>query len=186
MSVYEVIPDERCEWGNFATKEERRAWVECLGRPLLSRSRPGVEIVKVVSRGKKLRPLDFVWVGHQMFALRPRAVELLADVWRANGELVPIRTDDSSELFVFNCLNVVDGLDVERSTVARMPAGWILAVKNYVFRPEVVGDLDLFRVTELPSSAIFVSTRFCERYRAAGLKGLSFKEIWSDPSATSE
>jgi hypothetical protein len=105
------------------------------------------------------------------------AANVLAPFLEKYGELLPLNCEQA-ELVVFNPLRVVDALDEVTSVVERFDGGRIWHVDKYVFRGEVVRGLQIFKITSLQPSPIFVGEEFVERWHAAGLKGLEFRQVW--------
>lgn len=81
-------------------------------------------------------------------------------------------------LVAFNPLNVVNALDDGASSVERFESGRIWRIDKYVFRKELVEGLQVFKITSLQPSPVFVGEEFVERWHAAGLKGLEFRQVW--------
>jgi hypothetical protein len=50
---------------------------------------------------QECNPSDFPWLGSAL-VMRRRAVDALRDMVVANGEILPLHTDDDVELYVFN------------------------------------------------------------------------------------
>ncbi len=51
-------------------------------------------------------------------------------------------------------------------------------IQKHAFRLEVIQALQIFKITSLQPSPIFVGEEFVERWNAAGLKGLEFRQVW--------
>lgn len=129
-----------------------------------------------VEEGREYKASDFPWLGSSLI-MRRSAVDALRDMIDRSGELLPLRTDDSTELFVLNTQSI-DALDEDNSSLMRANGtNRIMRVIKPVFIPSAVRDLDIFRLP-YRASAIFLSQRFVERVQAAGLKGLKFTEVW--------
>jgi tetratricopeptide (TPR) repeat protein len=131
------------------------------------------------------KPSDFPWYGSEALVMREKARDLLEDIFNQNGEILPLETDDDVKLFVFNC-QVINALDEERSDLERFKDGRIMWINKYEFIKSKLLNTDMFRIP-LRASSIFVSERFVERYKSAGLVGLEFEEVWdSDISKSAE
>jgi len=55
-------------------------------------------------------------------------------------------------------------------------------IQRYVFRADVIGDTDIFKIPSVPVSPTFLSHRFVDRWKASGFKGLHFKPVWAPPN----
>jgi len=110
--------------------------------------------------------------------MRMRAIAALSDILRDNGELLPLATDDGTELYVFNCLRIIDALELERSDVKFVPGTQRIAiVSRYSFRTEQIQDLEVFRLP-FRTSPTFVGERFVDLVTRHDLKGIEFERVW--------
>ena len=110
--------------------------------------------------------------------LRRSAVDALHDILDAQGEVLPLATTDGVDLFVFNLRFMIDAIDKERSIYESVPETSLIWVRTYVFREEMIRDIDIFRVP-FGQRRIYVSDRFVERVKKAKLKGTEFIQLWS-------
>jgi hypothetical protein len=135
--------------------------------------------MKVISkeRRRSLSRSDSPWLLDDMLILRSQAAEALKPFLLNHGELLPLHCEQA-ELVVFNALRVVDALDEAASTLTRFRSGRIMLVDRHVFRKQVIQGLHAFKVTSLQPSSLFVSEEFVERWHAAGLKGIEFRQVW--------
>jgi hypothetical protein len=113
-----------------------------------------------------------------LLIFRQEAIRALGPLLTSNGELLPLRCSDA-ELSIFNPTRVLDALDEERSEVRRV-AGPIIAIKRHAFKTEVIEGVDVFKITSMRASPIFVSGSFVRAWRAAGLRQLNFRLVWPD------
>lgn len=111
--------------------------------------------------------------------MRRTAVNALRDILDASGEVLPLSTDDGVELFVLNA-RVIDALDEAKSSIMRFPGtNRIMRIKTVAFiASSIDDDVDVFRLPHR-ASPTYVSQRFVDRVKAAGLRGLEFKKVWS-------
>jgi hypothetical protein len=130
-----------------------------------------------VDEGTSLVASDAPWLGSQALVLRPRGVDAMGPVLRANGTLHPLSCSEAN-LLVY-CPNCIDALDEAASTVERFDDGSIMMIERHIFRADAVADVGAFRIPNLRVSPTYVSHQFVERWREAGLEGLKFKEVWS-------
>jgi hypothetical protein len=134
--------------------------------------------------GVPLRESDSPWLGPHALVFRPRAVDALGAMLRRHGELLPLRCEEAG-LSIFNVTAVPGALDENASEIVRFGSGRIMTVDRYVFRPEAVDGIDVFKVPELRASPAFVSERFVRQWRSAGLRGLGFRRVWQPGGCTS-
>lgn len=108
-----------------------------------------------------------------------RAADALLDLLRPNGELLPLRYA-RAEYMAYNVTNVVDALDEGQSSITRfVSGGGVQSIQRYVFRPEQVRDLAVFKIPQLPRGFVFVGDVFVNRVKRARLTGFSFRSLWS-------
>jgi hypothetical protein len=165
---YELCyPEDRNDVGSIVTlingSERRRTW-----SPIRMR------IIKQDERGP-LRESDSPWLGSYALIFRPRAVNALGSLLEASGELLPLAPANAG-LQIYNPTYVVDALDEDRSKLTRSN-GDILIVYTYTFRPEVIRNLPIFKISNLRVSPTFVDESFVSLWKASGLKGLDFTQV---------
>ena len=124
--------------------------------------------------GKHLLPSDAPWFDGFTLILNRRAVDAMASLLEGYGELLPLRCAQD-ELFAFNPALTLDALDEARSTLRRLPSGRAIAIEKWAFKPEVVAGADMFRITTLRLSEVYLSQRFVDLWHASGLKSPDFK-----------
>lgn len=66
-----------------------------------------------------------------------------------------------------------------RRRALRFSNGRVMRMTRHAFRPDVISGVDLFKIPNLRVSPTYVSERFVERVKAAGLRGLVFNKVWS-------
>ncbi len=178
MIIYQPLVSEGYEWVNTSSYEDGEKVARFDGTRLGNGWAP-IRVLRVKKDGRqKFKPSDFPWLGSHALVMRRSAVDALRELLDANGEVLPLATEDDVELFIYNA-QVVDGLDEAQSTIDRLPGtDLVLNIKKPAFVPSTVRGLDLFRV---PYRAMptYVSERFVERYNSAGLRGLDLNEVWS-------
>lgn len=115
-------------WGfstRFAVYEPgplEESWIfdKQLQRPALEEWHVPVAVEACEVRGKPAAPGDFPGSTGFMHFLSPRAQDLMGDVFSRYGTLYPVAiTGQPSGWCLFQPTNVVDCLDLERSTVSR-------------------------------------------------------------------
>ena len=119
---------------------------------------------------------DFPWYMSTVLILRENVVSKMKDFFEANGELLPMHSADNQKLFAFNCFNIIDALDEEKSDLIRLeePFGKILLVKKLVLKNEDSIHADIFRLKNNISGATYVSDKFIELYSKHNFVGLKF------------
>jgi hypothetical protein len=117
--------------------------------------------------------------------LGKRALEVLLPHIASLGQVLPLVFEEAPYSF-FNVTNIVDALDETRTEFYRFPSsGRIGGVERYAFKPEAVRDQWLFKTPQLRTGFVFVTDRFVELVKTAGLTGFEFTLVWSDETADS-
>ena len=111
--------------------------------------------------------------------LSGRAVEVLGDVLRASGELLPLRCDEG-EYFVHNVTSSPgDVLDMEKSDFHKsVNDDYILHIREYAFHAEKLDDLWIFKLPQNRNTRVYVTDRFRSAVEDAGLIGFVFIPLW--------
>ena len=176
--VYEPLVAEGYEWVNAVKERDYEVFLQFDGQPRASMWKPiAVRRVRADER-QAFKPSDFPWLGSHALIMRRSAVDALRDILDANGEVLPLSTDDGVELSVLNA-RIVDALDEANSSLMKFPGtNRIMRIKKVAFVPSKIEGVDLFRLPHRASST-YVSERFVERVKAAGLRGLVFNRSWS-------
>jgi hypothetical protein len=129
--------------------------------------------------GKSLSASDSPWLGSFALVFRRHALADLEAMLLSHGEL--LRLDCSEpDVVLFNVTRVLDALDETASDIWRFSSGKLMRVARYVFRPEVVSGVDIFKIPNLRVSPTFVSERFVEMVKAARIRGAAFTKVWSE------
>ena len=177
MKIFEPLVAEGYEWVNACDDGDYEVFRSFDGRPRKAGWKP-IRVRRVRADDRQdFKCSDFPWLGSHALVLRNAAVDALRDLWTANGELLPLIDIDGVDPSVFNA-RVVDALDESRSSLATFPgSNRIMRIERHVFLPDVVEQLDIFRLPHRASST-YVSERFVDRTRAARLHGLDFNVVW--------
>jgi hypothetical protein len=128
--------------------------------------------------GRSLSASDSPWLGTHALIFRRIVVDKLGEVLRRHGEVLPLSCPEA-ELYIFNPTHVVDALDIDASVVHRFSDGGLMRISQHAFRPEIIGNLLIFKIVGLRSSPTFVTGPFVDLWKAARLKGLKFNKVWS-------
>jgi len=135
--------------------------------------------------GKRLLMSDSPWLGAHALIFRSSAIDALGPMLREYGELLPLACSEE-EMWIYNPTHVIDALNETSSSVLRFSNGKVMMIQRHVFRPDVVDEIDIFKLPNLRVSPTYLSQRFVERWKASGLKGLEFKQVWALPTLTGE
>ena len=135
--------------------------------------------MKLVSQEEGVEALysDSPWLGEHALIFRTPLKDALGELLKANGELLPLVCSEA-DLIVFNATKIICALNENESTVSRFSGGQISWIKRFVFRPEVVDGVDIFKIPNLTASPTFLSERFVDTWNACGLVGLDFLPVW--------
>ncbi len=125
------------------------------------------------------RPAAMPWMGTDVLFLKREAVEVLGDALSQWGELLPLQNDET-DLYVFNALYSLPALDEEHSDIVRFESGRIMMVDRYVFDPAVIGDVEIFRLSQMLRGSIFFTAPIVELINSAGFEGTTFELVWTD------
>jgi hypothetical protein len=177
MDIFEPMVREGYEWINCVNQEDYDLFAGFDGSSRRNAWKP-VPVRRVrADEHHGFKASDFPWLGSDALVIRRKAVDALREVLDANGEVLPLSTDDDVELFVLNA-RIVDALDEANSSLMKFPGtDRIMRIKKIAFVTSKIEDIDLFRLPHR-ASATYVSARFVERVKAAGLVGLEFKKVW--------
>lgn len=178
MDFFEPMVREGYEWVNCVNQADYEVFAGFDGSPRGGAWKP-ISVRRVrADEHHEFRPSDFPWLGSDALVMRPSAAEALRDILDANGEVLPLSTDDGVKLFVLNA-RVVDALDEAQSSLMKFPGtNRIMRIKKVAFVASAIEGVDLFRLPHRASST-YVSERFVERVKAADLRGLVFNKVWS-------
>lgn len=131
--------------------------------------------------GVTLHESDSPWLGAHALIFREAAVEIFGPILESSGELLPLACRGVN-LVVFNPTRVLAALDEASSSISRFSDGRIMRISKYVFFPEAIEGVDVFKLTNLRVSPTFVSEKFVDLWMSSRLRGLEFREISSHSS----
>ncbi len=157
-----------------------RITVEVNGTPRKSGWKPIPVRLIHEDEGQQLAESDSPWLGAHALMFRHNAVASMGKVLREYGELLPLACSEA-DLVIYNPTRVLDALDEAASSVLRFSGGRIMLIQRHVFQADVVRTIDIFKIPNLRASPTFLSHRFVDRWKASGLKGLEFKQVWASP-----
>lgn len=179
MKVYEPITSECFEFINCSRDADYEIFVGLDGSPQRNRWNT-VKVTRIrEDEGEDLARSDFpCWPGSSVLVFGSRAVGILGDMLDAQGELLPLTPNDSSELFVFNAQSI-DALDEEQCNLWRIPGSERIGrIEKLALKEDDLRGVDIFRLPHR-GSATYVSQRFVDQVGEAGLVGLDFPLVWS-------
>ena len=105
-----------------------------------------------------------------------RAVTVLGDMLRADGELLPLVCNEG-KYHLFNPLRVVDAVDWEASYTVEL--GSIIDFQKFGFQQEKLRGLHIFKIPEHPLGYYFISEALKSAAEAAELRNnLVFRLVW--------
>jgi hypothetical protein len=179
--IYQPVVAEGYEWVNTVSDEDYEVFLRFDGQPRGPTWQP-VPVRRVRADDRQAcHASDFPWLGEHALIMRRSAVEALRDILETNGEVLPLFTGDGVELYVLNA-RTIDALDETRSALTKFPGtNRIMRIKRVAFDESKVRGIDIFRLPHR-ASPTYVSQRFVDRVRDAGLRGLVFTKVWSQPS----
>jgi hypothetical protein len=150
------------------------------GKPLLpSWSQVPMHLVRFEHDGSFLVASDAPWLGSHALVLKKGAVDAMRPILDANGELLPVQSEDTP-LHLFNATRIVDALDESASAIVRFrDSQRVMRITKYAFRAAALANVDCFRIPQLRVSPIFMSERFIDAWSAARLTGLNFELVWN-------
>jgi len=118
--------------------------------------------------------MDFNASGIHVISERSRA--LLANLLDFSCDLLPVSLN-GERYYLNHVLDVLDALDVQRSEIERFASGNIKCINRYVLKGSVIGNRDIFRLIGIRWQLVFVSGRFMEAVKTAGLSGFVFAPV---------
>ncbi len=106
-----------------------------------------------------------------------RALAVLGDLLEGRGELLPLDVEDADDHYAFNCTRLSEALDEQRSELAYFRSGRVMAVDRFEFDSRELAGETIFKITQEPRSAEYVSALVRRRAEEAGLTGF----LWEPP-----
>ena len=86
---------------------------------------------------------------------------------------------EEGEYFAINVIKVIDAIDYEKSKYTKFRDGKrILAFDKYVFIPEKVSEIPIFKISDEKHRWPFVSDELKRIIEANNLTGFNFKLVW--------
>jgi hypothetical protein len=83
--------------------------------------------------------------------------------------------------FLLHFLKYLNAIDYEKAELIKLRSGAITGVEKYAFKPSIIKDEHLFKVTlgdRHYTTAVFVTEEFKQMLENSNLKGFEFIEVW--------
>ncbi|MFL5612996.1 MAG: imm11 family protein [Gemmatimonadaceae bacterium] len=177
MRIFELKTDPN-RYCDFAlSKPEADGWINTAfdGRPLANNWTP-VQMQVADQDDSCAELADYALLG-TVPVFSAAAVDVLLDLLRPNGELLPLRYP-RKEYMAYNVTRVTDALDEQQSSVIRFTTGRVMSITKYVFNEEALINAPIFKITQLPLAYVFVSDVFVKRIQESSLTGFIFRPTW--------
>ena len=94
-------------------------------------------------------------------------------------EALPLESPDHDwpPVYMINVTTILDCLDFNQAIVERFEEGMILSIQHFVFKPETVRQIPIFRIKDCELYTVIVSQEFREVVESLSLKGLLWKTL---------
>ena len=104
-----------------------------------------------------------------------RALQVLLPFVQDSVEVLSLECEDD-DLHLINVIDVVDCLDEDESTAARLSNGAIAFITHQVFKEQLLAGKHIFKLP-MPRVPIYVSDDFKAAVEGSGLEGLVWKPL---------
>lgn len=138
---------------------------------------PRVSFIRQREDGAARQYSDCPWCLHNVLVIRDRALRALMPLLQGYGEILPLHCEEPVSLF--NPTTIIEALDEERSTIARFDSGEVMAIERHVFKPDAIGNVEIFRLP-VRASSIYLHETVVRHVGELGLAGLAFELVWTD------
>ena len=143
--------------------------------------------VKLERDKSKTRETEFMdcsklWITTGIVLFNQKAKDCLEGVFGDYVEFVPAKYQDDI-YYIVNVLNIIDGLNYEKSEFEKRDNGRPYSINKFSLRPNIVNNISIFKLfleESIYSTEIFVSQEVKDIVEANGLTGFSFEEVWRD------
>lgn len=107
-----------------------------------------------------------------------RALECLEPLISENVEILPLNFEEKEYLGI-NIITILDAIDYENSIYKTYRDGKrIMAFNKYVFLPNIVENVPIFKISDEKTRYAFVSDEFKQTVEKNNLSGFKFKLVW--------
>ncbi|WP_157525367.1 hypothetical protein [Microbacterium yannicii] len=137
-----------------------------------------MKLLTLDDRGRTRQHAHLPWLGSGELVLRDEAIDVIGPLLRRHGEVLPLQCDDA-RLALFSAPQVAGVLDEQRSEIVRFTSGRIMTIPAAVFRTEVLGHIQAFKLTEMPRGQLYLAEELVESIRATGFSsGTDFTVVY--------
>ena len=188
MRIYRMEADLAEKNVSFLGLLDHESFIEfdkelCEGMPVSDAFR-FVELERDKSNPRETEFMDCskLWIAVGIVLFNQKAKDCLEGVFGDYVEFVPAKYQDDI-YYIVNVLNVIDGLNYEKSEFKKTHDGSPYSVKKFSFKPNIVKDVSIFKVflkDHIYSTNLLVSQEVKDIVEANGLTGFSFEEVWRD------
>ena len=133
-------------------------------------------------REKEFMDCSQVWITTGIVLFNQKAKDCLEGVFGDYVEFVPAKYQDDI-YYIVNVLNIIDGLNYEKSEFEKLDDGRPYSINKFSLRPNMVNNISIFKLfleESIYSTEIFVSQEVKDIVEENGLTGFSFEEVWRD------
>lgn len=118
---------------------------------------------------------DITLVESHIPVFSKRAIDALGDMLVGRGDIVSVSCSDG-EYFAFNVTSLLNAMDTKSSDIKYFPNGKIMAVRSYVLHQSKISS-PIFKLSQTPMRAVFVTDDFVEVVERAQLVGFLFEQV---------
>jgi hypothetical protein len=193
MNVWElrgaIVPNGKSEFAMLRTtslEDCRMLMDEFKGQPWLPRRWKSLQLVRDPrnqdeAQSQELGDMARIDSYGSIANFSQKAQSVLLPHIAPYGEVLPVHFDEAA-FAIFNVTHIIDALDEQASEIKYFKSsGKVMTIERFVFKPEVIKDQWIFKLPQDASN--FVTDRFVEVVRAAGLRGFEFIKLWSGEAA---
>ena len=133
-------------------------------------------------REKEFMDCSKLWITTGIVLFNQKAKDCLEGVFGDYVEFVPAKYQDDI-YYIVNVLNIIDGLNYEKSEFEKRDNGRPYSINKFSLRPNIVNNISIFKLfleDRIYSTEIFVSQEVKDIVEENGLTGFSFEEVWRD------
>lgn len=181
MNVFRLGTADRYQWLTLVNEaDDWETIYQFNGTPIGAAWRPlRVETFDEEGESEQPIPSDCPSLFAGVPTLSLRAAEVLQPILDRNGELLPLNCEEG-DYFIFHVTRVVDALDEAGSEIVRFPDGKkIMHIKHFIFFASLLNGVDMFKLPQQLLGSVFVTDRFVQAVRQAGLVGFNFEWLWA-------